>query len=224
MGPKNQGVWRSFGVRVGRYSLVNHCQHPVRKKDKLYFFADAPHLLKNLRSALLSHDITLPADVCQKYSLPHNVVSVHYLRLLEEIQRKKELKLAPNLKETHLNPNQFEKMKVATAAQVISKTTASALETLVKLEYLPTKALTTAWFLRTFRRWFDILNSRDLKAAISKKNLLALTEDLKDILCVVEKMEIGPGRWKPVQRGITLTTLNVIAISEDLLQQNNKYV
>lgn len=224
MGPKNQSVWRSFEVRVGRYSLVNHCQHPVRSEHKLYFFADTPHLLKNLRSALLSHDITLPREVCQLYSLPDSVVSASYIRLLEEIQRKRALKLAPKLRETHLNPNQFEKMKVATAAQVISNTTASALETLVTLGYLSPKAKTTAWFLRTFRRWFDLMNSRELKGGLSKRNLTIIEEELKNILDLVEKMEIGPGRWKPIQTGITLSTLNVLEITKTLLQEKYKYV
>lgn len=63
-------------------AAVNYLQVDGFRKDsasfcldeKLYFFADVPHLLKNLRSAFLNLNISLPASLVAKSNLPSHQV------------------------------------------------------------------------------------------------------------------------------------------------------
>ena len=45
-------------------------EHPSLDSEELSFMADVPHLLKNLRSALLRNAIQLPSFIVEKYCLP----------------------------------------------------------------------------------------------------------------------------------------------------------
>lgn len=49
MGAANQAMWKTFGISKTK----NCCQHPLDENRKLYFFADVPHSLKNLKESLL---------------------------------------------------------------------------------------------------------------------------------------------------------------------------
>jgi len=57
MGSKNQAVWRTLGVKVGKDNNTPFLTHPIRSHESLYIFPDIPHLLKNLRSALTNNFI-----------------------------------------------------------------------------------------------------------------------------------------------------------------------
>ena len=66
MGSPNQAMWRAFGVDHNKTSVP----HPVTPDRKLYFMPDVPHLVKNLRNALIhGHTITLPQDIVEKENL-----------------------------------------------------------------------------------------------------------------------------------------------------------
>lgn len=70
MGPNNQSMWKHLGISSRRDSLMNKIPHPSCSEIQLYFLADVPHLLKNLRNMLLVHKLTLPSSIVQRYSLP----------------------------------------------------------------------------------------------------------------------------------------------------------
>lgn len=77
MGSCNQGLWFSYGIKINRKSRQCHVPHPTDSSRRTYFFADAPHLLKNLRGQLtLGDKIELPDDIVEKYTLPDRVVSL----------------------------------------------------------------------------------------------------------------------------------------------------
>ena len=90
--------------------------------------ADVPHLLKSVRNCLLTQSILLPAAVVSDANLESNEVCLQPVKDLISVQAGQTLKIAPKLKEVHVNPGNFQKMKVATAAQVLSHSTASALK------------------------------------------------------------------------------------------------
>ncbi|KAH7974720.1 hypothetical protein HPB49_018445 [Dermacentor silvarum] len=53
MGSANQALWKLFGISVGKHSRpTTSCPHPCDPQRKLWFMADVPHLLKNLRNHL----------------------------------------------------------------------------------------------------------------------------------------------------------------------------
>jgi hypothetical protein len=81
MGPANQDMWKFVGIRSSRDSLTNFIAHPVRENCKLYFMADPPHLLKNIRNCLLSQNIILPDETVCKNCLPSNIVSLQHVTI-----------------------------------------------------------------------------------------------------------------------------------------------
>lgn len=65
MGSINQAMWRAFSnIGVHRHSLIcNSVSHPMDGNRKLFFFADAPHLLKNLRTAIINNKLSVARKI-----------------------------------------------------------------------------------------------------------------------------------------------------------------
>jgi hypothetical protein len=70
MGPNNQAMWKHLGICSKRDIVINSVAHPSCEGSRLFFLADVPHLLKNLRNMLLTHDLTLPDSIIRRYCLP----------------------------------------------------------------------------------------------------------------------------------------------------------
>lgn len=101
MGPVNLKMWKTFGaIASNKYSkLVNCIPHPVDSNRKLFFIADAPHLLKNLKSALMNNKvIELPKAFVDLYNLSSAVVECAHLNELVDIQENLHFKLIPKIK------------------------------------------------------------------------------------------------------------------------------
>lgn len=92
--------------------------------------------------------------------------------------------------------NNFDKMKVGFACDVFSTQVASAIEALVQLSYMPVDALATAWFIRTVRTWFDIMNSID--QALTLSNASTIFDKLVEFEVVISNLQFGKC-WKPVK-------------------------
>lgn len=77
MGPGNQALWRLCGVSATKHGRPRvSCPHPCGSDRLLYFLADTPHLLKNLRGHFLRKQVlTLDNDTVKKHNLPTNEVS-----------------------------------------------------------------------------------------------------------------------------------------------------
>src|SRR5688572_8957393 len=88
MGACNRALWTTFGICCGRASkAVNAVLHPCSTEHRLYFLADAPHLIKNLKAALVNgQDIVLPDWVLQEYNLSSNRVTAKHLHTLLTFQ------------------------------------------------------------------------------------------------------------------------------------------
>ena len=69
------------------------------------------------------------------------------------------IKSAPKLTEKHLHPNNFQKMKVKYATQVISHSVAASICMHISVGSLPPTAMGTAELLSTFDSVFDCINS-----------------------------------------------------------------
>jgi len=96
MGSANQDMWKCVGIHSRRDNLTNSVTHPIREGCRLYFMADPPHLLKNIRNCLLPQNILLPNEVVRINSLPSNIVSIQHVRDLIALQEGMELKLHPH--------------------------------------------------------------------------------------------------------------------------------
>ena len=222
MGACNQAMWNSAGVYVNSVHIKNCVDHPHFANQQLYFLADIPHLLKNIRNCLLANNILLPLDVVTTNSLPNNTVSVEPVHQLVELQNKTNLKIAPSLTAAHIKPGQYEKMKVSIAAQFFSRSTASALRFLSEHGSVHENSLTTAWFLDFINAWFDACNARFSKAALFPQSQAKL-DVMHQAIQVFSKMKFTGKRpgWKPIQTGVLLSTKSLLDLFDVLVMKSS---
>lgn len=145
MGSPNRAMWKSIGVTYDKPRI----QHPVVPNQLLHFMPDVPHLVKNLKSAIIRGQIiTIPQHVVEKEQLASSKVSVAPLKDLVSFQEGMALMLAPNLSRGVLETCHVEKMKVSSAMHI-----RAALWYMVEEERRPDFYLTTSWFLEKVDHW-----------------------------------------------------------------------
>ena len=141
--------------------------------------ADVPHVLKNMRNALLNNKIIwLSPDHLEEAKLEKgsfaewNVLVRLYYFLQEQKKLGNLLTIAPHLTYEVLFPGPFAKMKVNLAKSVFSKETATAIRFVV--EHFPDRFrktdLTTAYFIDCVADWYNLCNNRKRCLAFSKMN------------------------------------------------------
>lgn len=119
---------------------------------EVFFYFDPPHLIKAARNNLLKYDFMWDnqkacwSDISAFFEKDQTCLN----------------KLAPKLTKSHINPSQFERMRVKYASQVYSHTVSAALETYVMLGALHPEAKGTATICSKFDSLFDIFNSSNL--------------------------------------------------------------
>ncbi|KAM7287684.1 uncharacterized protein ISCGN_031375 [Ixodes scapularis] len=236
MGPGNQAIWSICGIGATKRGKTSvSCAHPCANGSdrQLFFIADAPHVLKNLRGHLVRGQlISIPDEIVERNKLPTSEVSLSYVRDVAQRDGTSALKLAPHLKDKHLDPNHYEKMSVSSALAVLNHSTGSAIRVLVKEGKMSPAAVTTAWFLETVYKWFRLMTSRTKSLAMSELNSRKhddAVEFLSEVLDLFKKMTIHlPGKspsWKPVQTGVVISTTAALSLQNLYLTQNNfKYL
>lgn len=108
----------------------------VNAQNILYIF-DTPHLIKATRNNLL------------KYNLKFNdqFASWFYIVQFYLKDTKQGIKAAPKLSPIHIEPNNFSRMKVKYAVQVLSNHVAAGMCTLMSVGCLPSEAIGTVDFI-----------------------------------------------------------------------------
>jgi len=122
----------------------------VHKGKKIVFLFDPPHIIKAVRNNLMKYNFHFGDG---------KFASWKDIKQLYEIDSKNDIRCCPKLTQSHLFPNNFQKMKVKLATQVLSHTVSSAICTAVSTGQLPSRAAATAEFVETFDQIFDSLNS-----------------------------------------------------------------
>ncbi|KAJ3659603.1 hypothetical protein Zmor_011285 [Zophobas morio] len=126
--------------------------------------------------------------------------------MVVEEDQKKDLKVAPHLKEVHLHPKHFYKMNVQGAMAILNHDTTAAIKYYITKEKIGLEHLTTAWFLELVYKWYIIMSSRVTKHGLSKNNVTEFTDTttfLEDFMKIIVNIHIvESGYWKPVQTGI----------------------
>jgi len=147
MGTDYQKAAKQLGVSEKiPYYIVNG--------QKILYFFDPPHLIKAARNHLLNNVI----------KSGNKILSWQYIKKLFKIDKENTNRLVPKLShDTHINPNNFQRMKVKYAAQVLSFSVASAINTMILLERLPESAKDTSEYIEKLDAAFDIFNSSSLK-------------------------------------------------------------
>ena len=119
----------------------------------MYITADPPHLLKNIKQALISnHIITIPDNIVCKYNLLSNKIELRHFNELMSIQENCELLLTPKLQRDDINStNTFNKMKVGKATNFFSNDVSSSLQLLATCKNIP-EYRSAAWFVTIVRK------------------------------------------------------------------------
>lgn len=92
------------------------------------------------------------------------------MQKLESINSQHDLKLAPHIKEKHLNSLYFDKMDVGSAYTFLNHAVGAAIKYLVQEGIIGEETLTRAWFLELVFKWFSLMTSRTIKLAVSELN------------------------------------------------------
>uniref|UniRef100_A0ABD2XIE7 Transposable element P transposase n=1 Tax=Trichogramma kaykai TaxID=54128 RepID=A0ABD2XIE7_9HYME len=125
-------------------------------ENKITFGFDVPHIIKCIRNNLISNN----------YKVDGNIVSWMPIKKLYELEKGKSCRAAPKLSKRHIEPNNFEKMKVSLAVQVFSHSVGAALmaATMNREVGLNNTDLeiagATSDFCSRIDRIFDCLNAR----------------------------------------------------------------
>lgn len=222
MGSNNKALWASLGVCVSRSERTTCFAVENKEIDVL---ADAPHLLKNWKSAIQNSIIHIPEEVARENGLITNKVGGRFVTDLWniEMQGTSRLRTLHHLSQEIVNPGHFSKMNVGYAMRYISTKTAAALETAVTQRKLPPEALTTAWFIRILRQWFDVINSRKRLSSVTARNITQKREFLEHFVDIIQHSDIGKG-WKPLNTGTILTTISFLRIATKCFQNGYKFL
>jgi archaellum component FlaC len=165
-GGGNQGLWKTAEITASKSFL----EHQITGKP-IYFFADAPHLLKLLRNWFLDCGFMLENDV---------EINKEPIRILIENTRT-EINSCYKLTPNHINVETVQRQNVKLAAQLFSNTTSTALR-----QYLHGDAAQLADFVQLVNNWFDVMNSYALSTSIPTKKPYGI--DLQNQNEVLEKM------------------------------------
>ena len=93
LGASNVGMWKAAGININD-SVLSHTEHPCNAAEHLYFMADVPHLLKNIRNSLENQTMILPQDIVLNNNLPCREVSIMHIETIVNMQEKMELKIS----------------------------------------------------------------------------------------------------------------------------------
>ena len=233
MGPVNGAMWRAFGVCIaGSHSrIINSIPHPCDPFRKLWFSPDSGHLFKNLKWALLNNKtIELPQWFVESNNLLSSTVRSGHISELAEFQEGSDLLMAPKITWNELALGNFAKMKVNKAVNLLSSVTSSSLIFLADEDPQKEEYRTTALFIEVVSKWFQLVTSRNHKFALGyrpgdEESEFKYTEAvvfLEDVVRLFSDMKIGEkGGFKPVQRGVLLTTKSVLELADYLIEEHN---
>ncbi|KAH7933928.1 hypothetical protein HPB49_019322 [Dermacentor silvarum] len=118
---------------LGYGCLTYRIEHPCDPERPLFLSFDPCHVLKNVRSQFLAHDIG-----------PKGEISSSHLKAVYELQKDLTVRPVRYLSRKHVYPNNIEKMNVGRAVQVLSPAVTAA------LEHLKEQLLFVLDTLRTF--------------------------------------------------------------------------
>ena len=192
----------------------------VHNKQVIFLMFDLPYLIKSIRNNLMKYSFKFA-----KYVASWSDIEAFFNK-----DKSLPIRCAPKLTERHVHPNNFAKMKVKLATQILSHTVAASICTYVSLGVLPQSAMGTAEFISQFDSLFDSVNSsalnsaKDLRRPITAKSnhvqFLNKTISFIKSLKVYEGVKDVTGRIKCLN-GLLVSLNAILLIWEDLKQNHN---
>lgn len=141
LGGSNRGTWTDLAIteKTPYFESSN--------KNKIYVFADPPHMIKLARNHLIDSGYKIGED--------KGTASIAPVKRLIDIQRGSDLRLCPRLKTTHVpEKKKGNRMKVGPAVKLMSNSVSAALTLLTERNVdMPEDTLRTAYLLKMFNDW-----------------------------------------------------------------------
>lgn len=216
----NRGVTNALGFSTKKNMLCYSVPHPCDPTKPLFLVPDGVHVYKSVKEGLVNNgSFTISDSLVQEYNLPSNTVDISHVQWLHDHQDDMDLQFAPQLSSKHIQASHFNKMKSASARNVLNHKVACSLKLKVMTGEAPPAYTVTSWFISVMNRWFDIMTCRSLQLAFSKKNETAYQDALNDLKLTVKlfKNIKFNGGWKPVQTHIIAATEAILAIQDYLI-------
>ena len=145
--------------------VINYTPNLFAPSRNIYFFSDAPHLLKTTRNCLFNSGSGKRTRYMwnnDNYMLWDHIAKLYYSDLDSGLHQ------LPKLTVDHIALKSYSKMKVSLAVQVLSNTVAQALER----HYSSGEAHETARLCKMMNDFFDCLNVRSTTEHLRKQNAL----------------------------------------------------
>ena len=207
----------------------------------IYFFSDAPHLVKTARNCLLHSG----GGKCTRrmWKDDKELLWSHITQVCQD-EMQTGLKIIPKLSNDHINLTPYSLMTVRLAAQVLSKTMATVLS-----KFYPSSSHETAKFCEMIDSFFDCLNTRSITEGKHKlKPFLAPYTDKNDTRFSWIKEEFieyfvkwresinnRPGEYtdsdkskmfisRQTYEGLIMTCFSYIKVTKFLLSEGMEYV
>ncbi|KAF0297803.1 Transposable element P transposase [Amphibalanus amphitrite] len=208
LGGSNRGLWTELEIDCDG---ATHLPNPVDPSRKIWVFADTPHLLKLLRNHVLDDGITLPNG---------GLVDKELLAQVLAIDEGRDYRILPKLNvDTHLEVHGQARQKVRPAAQLLSRSTAKAIERFIPQE----KA--AADFIRLCNDGFDVLNgqspcdSNRLRRGLGSASAEAF-QVLTDLETAIRNMTVGQrSSLMPFQKGFLVTIRSMRGLVADMVDR-----
>ena len=218
-GAKVQGVVFDLGNHgfLKEFQILsdgqNRIQNPVDQNRDIFFFADAPHMLKLLRNHLLDKGFTLTSKGSSV-----NLTKGDFEQLL--LLNGNELKLVPKLSHSHVDVKGIGRQRVRPAAQLLSDSVAKAFTYHFGESYTIRSS-----FVKLINDWFDIMNSRSVNDVCPTKNAFGLKIEsqlniLNSMDNAMETLRFSNQQAKitklPFQKGIQISIRSLIGLFQQL--------
>ena len=149
LGAENRSFLKHAGVTIDKPFLGN----PTDPNRNIYFFADVPHCIKNLRNHVIDDGVIFGVG---KFNPEGTNVDVEVMRELVNNNGDGELKRVPYLTHSWLGVSDSERMRVRPAVQFFSHSIAC-----LAWECFPEKPAIGNFF-EIINNGFDVLNSRKM--------------------------------------------------------------
>ncbi|KAL3182567.1 hypothetical protein MRX96_007012 [Rhipicephalus microplus] len=199
--------------------------HPLRQGDPLFLSFDPNHLIKNLRNNLVKREM-MDGDNLIQGGL--------YLKKLLSIQSQLLVKPVRFQTQSHVEPNNLEKMKVSRATQVVSPVVIATLEFLQENPQCHPDAtefqncLPTITFMKMVSNWYDLHNIGAVKPRGQREEPFYLIDDDRlswlevDFITYIEEIQLSGGKTKKKMTKETceatiMTTRSTVALIQHLL-------
>ncbi|KAL3245355.1 hypothetical protein MRX96_046990 [Rhipicephalus microplus] len=205
--------------------LAHVVPHPLRQGDPLFLSFDPNHLIKNLRNNLVEREM-MDGDNLIQGGL--------YLKKLLGIQSQLLVKPVRFLTQSHVEPNNLEKMKLSRATQVFSPVVIATLEFLQENPQCHLDAtefqdcLPTITFMKMVSKWYDLHNIGAVKPRGQREEPFYLIDDDRlswlevDFITYIEEIQLSGGKTKKKMTKETceariMTTRSTVALIQHLL-------